>query len=184
MKSTKSCLADIERLKHELDKSEAVVIGAGAGLSASAGFTYSGKRFQDNFQDFIDKYGFADMYSAGFYPFQILEEHWAYWSRYIWLNRYTPVNRSVYESLLALVKNKNYFVLTTNVNHQFQKAGFDKKRLFYARGSGGYGLWQCSVPCHKKTYENEAVVREMVSRQQNLRVPTELVPRCPVCVRL
>lgn len=158
-----------------------MVIGAGAGLSTSAGFVYNGERFQQYFCDFASKYGFSDMYSSGFYPYATLEEYWAYWSRYIWVNRYMNAPKPVYEDLLALVKDKDYFVITTNVDHQFQKAGFDKHRLFYTQGD--YGLFQCSQPCCQKTYDNEETVRQMLEQQRNMRVPSELVPRCPVCGR-
>lgn len=178
-KSTKSCCDTLQRLKHEIQTADAILIGAGAGLSTSAGFTYTGKRFTDTFADFISKYGFRDMYSGGFYPFETLEEHWAYWSRYIYINRYQDAPKDTYADLLALVQGKDYFVLTTNVDHCFQKAGFDKHRLFYTQGD--YGLWQCSGPCHDKTYDNEAVIRKMVAEQKDMRVPSELVPRCPVC---
>jgi NAD-dependent SIR2 family protein deacetylase len=179
MKSTENCLPQTELLANELREADAVVIGAGAGLSYSAGFTYSGERFEANFTDFIAKYHFTDMYTAGFYPFESPEEQWAYWSRHIWYNRYVPAPKPVYDNLLKLVRDKDYFVLTTNVDHQFQKAGFDKRRLFYTQGD--YGLWQCSVPCHQKTYDNEETVRKMMELQADMRVPTELVPRCPVC---
>ena len=179
MKSTENCLPQTELLANELREADAVVIGAGAGLSYSAGFTYSGERFEANFTDFIAKYHFTDMYTAGFYPFESPEEQWAYWSRHIWYNRYVPAPKPVYDNLLKLVRDKDYFVLTTNVDHQFQKAGFDKRRLFYTKGD--YGLWQCSVPCHQKTYDNEETVRKMMELQADMRVPTELVPRCPVC---
>ena len=196
MKSTDTCCDKISRLKHEIETADAVIIGAGAGLSASAGFTYTGKRFEQHFSDFIRKYGFHDMYSGGFYPFETLEEHWAYWSRYIYINRYTAAPKPVYDDLLKLVQGKDYFVLTTNVDHCFQKAGFDKQRLFYTQGD--YGLWQCSVPCHNKTYDNEAVVRKMVAAQGfafaengdlyvpdgtklKMEVPSELIPYCPHC---
>jgi len=139
MKSTDTCCDKISRLKHEIETADAVIIGAGAGLSASAGFTYTGKRFEQHFSDFIRKYGFHDMYSGGFYPFETLEEHWAYWSRYIYINRYTAAPKPVYDALLKLVQGKDYFVLTTNVDHCFQKAGFDKQRLFYTQGDYGLG---------------------------------------------
>ena len=170
-----------ERLKAALRDCDAVIIGAGAGLSASAGFDYAGERFKKYFSDFEEEYGFHDMYSGGFYPYATPEEYWAYWSRYIWLNRYTPAPKPVYDDLLALVKNKDYFVLTTNVDHQFQKAGFDKHRLFYTQGD--YGLFQCSVPCCRETYDNEETVRKMVECQKDMRVPSELIPRCPHCGR-
>ena len=169
----------VERLRTALQQADAVILGAGAGLSTSAGFVYSGQRFRENFHDFAAKYHYTDMYSGGFYPYDTLEEHWAYWSRYIWLNRYTPAPKPVYTDLLALVRDKDYFVLTTNVDHQFQKAGFDKRRLFYTQGD--YGLFQCSEPCCQKTYDNEDIVRQMVEQQHDMRVPTELVPHCPRC---
>ena len=150
----------IEQLKQALNQADAIVIGAGSGLSTSAGFTYSGERLERYFGDFIEKYGFKDMYSGGFYPFDSLEEYWAYWSRYIYINRYMDPPKPVYEDLLNLVKDKDYFVLTTNVDHCFQKAGFDKDRLFYTQGD--YGLWQCSKPCHNKTYDNEKTVKKML----------------------
>ena len=177
--STEGCLRRIERLQEALEQADAVVIGAGAGLSASAGFTYSGERFEKYFGDFIARYGFGDMYSGGFHSFATLEEHWAYWSRYIYINRYMDAPKPVYDALLQLVRDKDYFVLTTNVDHCFQKAGFEKRRLFYTQGD--YGLWQCSRPCHQKTYDNEAAVRKMFTQQRNLRVPSDLVPHCPVC---
>ena len=170
---------ELNRLKEALARADAVLIGAGAGLSTSAGFTYSGERFERHFADFEAKYGFHDMYTGGFYPYSTPEEHWAYWSRYIFINRYTDAPKPVYDDLLALVRDKDYFVLTTNVDHCFQKAGFDKHRLFYTQGD--YGLFQCSEPCCAKTYNNETMVREMMARQKGMRVPSELVPRCPVC---
>ena len=169
----------IEELVEHLESSDAIVIGAGAGLSTSAGFTYTGERFQHYFSDFIAKYHFSDMYSGGFYPFETLEEHWAYWSRYIFCNRYMDAPKPIYNDLLYLVRDKDYFVLTTNVDHQFQKAGFDKRRLFYTQGD--YGLWQCMEPCHQKTYDNEEAVLKMVAEQKHMCIPSELVPHCPVC---
>lgn len=153
--------------------------GAGAGMSTSAGYAYDGERFERNFADFRERYGFTDMYSGGFYPYASLEEYWAWWSRHILLNRYEAGVGEPYAALLRLVKDKDYFVLTTNVDHQFQLAGFDKKRLFYTQGD--YGLWQCSKPCHNKTYDNEVAVRQMAAQQRDLKIPSELVPRCPVC---
>lgn len=179
MKYTRDCSAQIERLKRELNIADAIVIGAGAGLSTAAGFTYSGERFEKYFTDFIEKYGFRNMYEGGFYPFDSLEEHWAYWSRYIFINRYADVDNGTYKRLFELVKDKDYFVITTNVDHQFQKAGFDKERLFYTQGD--YGLFQCSEPCCQQTFDNEAIVREMCSEQKNMRIPTTLVPKCPRC---
>ena len=172
-------MTGIEKLHKALREADAVVVGAGAGLSTAAGFTYSGERFQQHFADFVNKYGFTDMYSAGFYPFPTEEEKWAYWSRHIYYNRYLPAPKPVYDNLLKLLKDKDYFVITTNVDHQFQKAGFDKQRLFYTQGD--YGLFQCATPCHQKTYDNEEVVRRMIAEQMDLRIPSELVPKCPVC---
>ena len=177
--STKSCSEQIEQLKTALRDCDAVVVGAGAGLSTSAGFVYTGERFENNFSDFAEKYGFRDMYSGGFYPFATPEEHWAYWSRYIYINRYMDAPKPIYDDLLKLVADKDYFVITTNVDHCFQKAGFEKKRLFYTQGD--YGLFQCSEPCCQETFDNEAVVREMVARQENMKIPSELLPVCPRC---
>lgn len=169
----------IKELAGQLAGAEAVVIGAGAGLSASAGMHYTGRRFEETFSDFIAKYRFPDMYTGGFYPFPTPEEHWAYWSRYIWINRYQDAPRPVYRDLLRLVERKDYFVLTTNVDHCFQRSGFDKRRLFYTQGD--YGLWQCAGPCHHRTYDNAQAVGRMVAEQENMRIPSRLVPRCPVC---
>lgn len=186
----------INKLRETLDNADAIVIGAGAGLSTSAGFVYTGERFEKYFSDFAAKYGFHDMYSGGFYPYSTLEEHWAYWSRYIYINRYMNAPKPVYEKLLSLVKDKDYFVLTTNVDHCFQKAGFDKHRLFYTQGD--YGLFQCSEPCCAETFDNEEIIKSMVIAQgytiepdgtlvppemPKMTVPTELVPHCPHCGR-
>ena len=180
-KSTAVSSNPIERLREALESADAVIIGAGAGLSASAGLTYSGERFRQTFGDFQAKYGIRDMYSGGFYPFQSLEEYWAWWSRQILINRYEKAPKPVYDQLLELVQDKDYFVLTTNVDHQFQLAGFDKERLFYTQGD--YGLWQCSKPCHQQAYDNEETVRRMAAEQRDMKVPTELIPRCPRCGR-
>ena len=169
----------LDRLKEALETTDTIVIGAGAGLSTSAGFTYSGERFEKHFSDFREKYGFTDMYSGGFYPYATPEEMWAFWSRNIWVNRYLDPPKPIYENLLKLVKNKDYFVITTNVDHCFQKAGFDKRRLFYTQGD--YGLFQCSEPCHDKTYDNKTAVMQMLEQQADLRIPRSLIPTCPVC---
>lgn len=186
----------IQRLASALSEADAVVIGAGAGLSTSAGLTYAGPRFRQWFGDFIDRYGFSDMYTGGFYPFDSLEEHWAYWSRHIYCNRYDLRPSRAYTDLLALVRGRDYFVLTTNVDHQFQLAGFDKQRLFYTQGD--YGLWQCSEPCHQAAYDNELQVRAMLQAQgyvegpggslvlpagtrPRMEIPSDLVPCCPRC---
>ena len=195
-RSTSACSGELDALRQKLAEVDAVLIGAGAGLSAAAGFAYSGERFRRYFGDFAAQYHFADMYAGGFYPYGSLEEYWAYWSRYIWINRYMDAPKPVYSRLCDLVKDKDYFVLTTNVDHCFQKAGFDKARLFYTQGD--YGLWQCSVPCHNETYDNEATVRKMVEAQgfafakdgdlyvpdgikPKMEVPSELIPYCQHC---
>lgn len=167
------------KLKKAIDSADAIVIGAGSGLSTSAGLTYDGERFMRYFSDFHKKYGIRDMYSGGFYPFDTLEEYWAWWSRHIFYNRNAEQPGKPYFDLLDLVKDKNYFVITTNVDHQFQLAGFDKNRLFYTQGD--YGLWQCCAPCHQETYDNEAAVRQMVEQQKDMRIPSELIPHCPKC---
>ena len=179
IKFPKDYPAKIERLKDELKSADVIVVGAGAGLSTSAGFIYNGERFTQYFSDFIEKYHFENMYEGGFYPFESLEEHWAYWSRYIYINRYMDASKPVYENLFELVKDRDYFVLTTNVDHCFQKAGFAKERLFYTQGD--YGLFQCQTPCKPYTYDNETQVKRMVEEQKDMRIPTELIPKCPVC---
>ena len=177
--STENYFQQIEQIREKLNNADAVVIGAGAGLSTAAGLTYSGERFYKHFFDFAEKYGIIDMYSGGFYPFPDNETFWAWWSRHIYFNRYEKAPKPVYDDLLKLVKDRNYFVLTTNVDHQFQMAGFDKERLFYTQGD--YGLFQCSVPCHDKNYDNYDDVIAMIEQQENMRIPTELIPHCPVC---
>ena len=169
----------LRTIAQKLDAADAVVIGAGAGLSTAAGFTYAGPRFEQHFADFEAAYGFHDMYSGGFYPYATPNETWAFWSRYIMCNRYDTHENGTYAALLDLVRDKDYFVLTTNVDHQFQLAGFNKQRLFYTQGD--YGLFQCSVPCHQKTYDNEDAVRAMAAAEQDMRVPDNLLPTCPVC---
>ena len=186
----------INEIKKVITEADAVVIGAGAGLSTAAGFVYNGERFEKYFKDFEKQYGFQDMYSGGFYHYQSEEETWAYWSRNIYINRYMKAPIPVYEDLFQVVKDQDYFVLTTNVDHCFQKAGFDKKRLFYTQGD--YGLWQCSKPCSPNTYDNEEVVRKMdlaqgfeiaengdlllpEGKSLSMVVPSELIPRCPNC---
>lgn len=188
----------IEKLKEAVREADALMIGAGAGLSTAAGFTYSGERFRRWFGDFAAKYGFSDMYTGGFWRYENMETFWAYWSRYIWVNRYMDPPKSVYDDLFKLARGKDYFVLTTNVDHCFQKAGFDKDRLFYTQGD--YGLFQCSKPCSQVTWDNEAIVREMLLSQgygigegnaltlpegatPAMAVPRLLLPKCPNCGR-
>ena len=193
--STGSYSDNIKKLKKALDKCDAVVIGAGAGLSTSAGLTYSGERFEKYFFDFKEKFGITDMYSGGFYPFPNEETLWAWWARHIYFNRYIDSPKPVYENLLSLVKDKDYFVLTTNVDHRFQRAGFDKKRLFYTQGD--YGLFQSVDPKIAKTFDNEEWVTKAMAAQGFVRdedgfftvpedknikmtIPSDLIPRCPV----
>ncbi len=194
--NTNDNIDKIKKLRQELEQAETVIVGAGAGLSTAAGFTYSGERFHTYFKDFADKYHFRDMYAGGFFPYKTLNEHWAYWSRYIYINRYMNPPKPLYQKLYKLVKEKDYFVITTNVDHCFQKAGFDKKRLYYTQGD--YGLFQCSEPCHEETYDNEEMICEMVKAQDwkiadgnglylpdgvtaEMSVPDAMIPRCPKC---
>ncbi|MGN1140634.1 MAG: hypothetical protein ACI4TF_05505 [Oliverpabstia sp.] len=170
--STENYWSQIEKLRQALKNTDAILIGAGAGLSAAAGLTYDGKRFEQYFLDFHQKYGITDMYSGGFYPYDTLEEYWAWWSRHIYYNRYIDPPFPLYTQLLALIEDKDYFILTTNVDHQFQRAGFDKKRLFYMQGD--YGLWQCSKVCHNKTYDNEMIVQKMITEQKDIKIPSKL----------
>lgn len=169
----------ISELRELLRGAKNILIGAGAGLSTAAGYTYDGERFRKYFADFEAAYGFRDMYSGGFYPYATPEEFWGFWSRNIFYNRYDLPPNETYRKLLEVVRDKNYFVLTTNVDHLFQLNGFDKTRLFYTQGD--YGLFQCPTPCHKKTYDNEETIRKMIAAQKNMRVPKEFFPRCPKC---
>lgn len=195
-KYVKRAVDQTEQLRNALEQADIVIIGAGAGLSTAAGFTYTGARFEKYFQDFAKSYSFEDMYTGGFYPYQTLNEHWAYWSRYIYINRYMNSPKPLYQELYRLVRDKEYFVLTTNVDHCFQKAGFEKERLYYTQGD--YGLFQCSRPCHQDTYDNAEAILAMVKAQgwqtgtdgtlylpegvtAGMAVPDELIPYCPKC---
>ncbi len=179
MEEKKSYDNELNLLREYINSCEAIVVGAGAGLSASAGLLYSGERFEKNFSDFIKKYSLDNMYYAAFYPYETLEEYWGYFSKHIYHNRYAFTPNATYNDLFNIVKDKNYFVITTNVDHLFQKSGFDKDRLFYTQGD--YGLWQCSKPCHNKTYDNEKMVLEMVEKQEDMKIPSSLIPYCEVC---
>ncbi|MCI1998381.1 MAG: Sir2 silent information regulator family NAD-dependent deacetylase [Olsenella sp.] len=180
--STGSFSESVDRVARAIERADAVLVGAGAGLSTAAGFHYSGPRFEKDFADFRDRFGITDMYAGGFYPFPDDETRWAWWSRMIWVNRYAcPVGRP-YQDLVRVLRGREHFVLTTNVDHQFQRAGVDRSRLFYTQGD--YGLLQCPEPCHQATYDNEDLVRLMVRDQRDMRVPSELVPRCPRCGRV
>ncbi len=188
-------MININKLKEKINEADAIIVGAGAGLSTAAGFIYSGERFEKYFFDFIQKYHMKDMYSGGFFPFESDEEFWAYWSRYIYINRYMDAPLPTYNDLFEIIKGKDYFVITTNVDHCFQKAGFDKKRLFYTQGD--YGLFQCSKPCHKKTYDNKEIIEKMLISQGfiinedktlsfnnndiKMYIDKELLPVCPIC---
>lgn len=169
----------ILQLKEEIENSEYILIGAGAGLSTSAGFLYDGKRFEDNFKDYIKKYGFTDMYSAGFYNFPTLEEYWAYFSLYVYINRYDIEENETYLNLYNIVKNKNYFVITTNVDGRFADSKFDKDKIFAVQGD--FSLFQCSKPCRQETFYNEKYIREMIKYKKEMKIPTELIPKCPYC---
>lgn len=171
---------NISRLKRIFDDTDNILIGAGAGLSTASGIEYSGRRFEDNFRDFIKKYDFTDMYTSGFYPFETEEEKWAYWSKHIYLNNVGMSATPLYEKIHELVKDKNYFVITTNVDDQFYKASFDSDRIFRMQGS--YRYIQCQKACHDKLYDNTQLVKEMIdSIDDDLRIASELVPKCPVC---
>lgn len=171
----------IQKLKEEIENSEYILIGAGAGLSTSAGFLYDGKRFEDNFKDYIKKYGFTDMYSAGFYNFPTLEEYWAYFSLYVYINRYDIEENETYLNLYNIVRNKNYFVITTNVDGRFADSKFDKDKIFAVQGD--FSLFQCSKPCRQETFYNEKYIREMIKYKKEMKIPTELIPKCPYCGR-
>ena len=171
----------IQKLKEEIENSEYILIGAGAGLSTSAGFLYDGKRFEDNFKDYIKKYGFSDMYSAGFYNFPTLEEYWAYFSLYVYINRFDIEENETYLNLYNIVENKNYFVITTNVDGRFIDSEFDKDKIFAVQGD--FSLFQCSKPCRQETFYNEKYIREMIKYKKEMKIPTELVPKCPYCGR-
>ena len=183
----------VHKLKEKMQNAEAIVLGAGSGLSTAAGLTYSGERFQKYFFDFAKKYPIRDIYSGGFFPFESPEEFWAWWSRHIYFNRYVDAPSDVYGNLKKIVEGKDYFVLTTNVDHQFQRAGFAKERLFYTQGD--YGLFQSSRPTVAKTYDNQKIVEKMLEAQGFVRdnagifqlpegktlkmsIPTELIPIC------
>ena len=191
---TGSRVENVKRLKNEIENADAIVIGGGAGLSTAAGFTYGGERFDRYFFDFKERLGLMDMYSGGFYPFPDDETRWAFWARNIYVNRYMAPSKPVYDNLLALVRDRDYFVITTNVDHCFQRAGFDKKRLFYTQGD--YGLFQSADGSIKKTYDNEAWVMKAMAAQRfipdengvfrvpkdrliSMRVPSGLIPVCP-----
>ncbi|MGN1405895.1 MAG: Sir2 silent information regulator family NAD-dependent deacetylase [Erysipelotrichaceae bacterium] len=165
-----------------IKNSDCILIGAGAGLSAAAGLTYSGDRFNNNFKEFIEKYGkenMPDMYSAGFYPFKTQEAKWGYWSKHALMNRFYPEALKLYKDLFDLVKDKDYFVITTNVDHQFFKAGFEENRIFATQGD--YGEIQCETGCHDKVYDAEKLFYEMDSERKDCLTPSYLVPKCPVC---
>ena len=169
----------LDKAKKAIDEADYIIIGAGAGLSTAAGIDYTGERFEKYFKDFIEEYGFRDMYSSGFYPFESQEEKWAYWARHVFANRYDVGKTSVYQKLLKLVKDKEYFVLTTNVEHQFWINGFDDERIFATQGD--YGLLQCEKACHDGLYPNKEQVFEWVEKTEDFRIPSDLVPKCPVC---
>ena len=169
----------LDKAKKAIDEADYIIIGAGAGLSTAAGIEYTGERFERYFKDFIEKYGFTDMYSSGFYPFKSQEEKWAYWALHVFANRYDVGKTDVYQKLLKLVEDKEYFVLTTNVEHQFWINGFEDERIFATQGD--YGLLQCEKGCHDKLYPNRDQVFEWVEKTEDFKIPSEMVPKCPVC---
>ena len=170
----------ITKISKLIKEADYILIGAGSGLSTAAGIEYFGERFYKNFADFIKKYHFTDMYSSAFYDFKTQEEKWAYFAKHIYLNNVGMEATDTYKKLLKLVKNKEYFVLTTNVDDQFEKAGFDKKRIFATQGS--YRYIQCSQACHNKLYDDSDLVKEMIAKtNEDLKIPTKLVPKCPIC---
>ena len=169
----------LDKAKEVIDNADYIIIGAGAGLSTAAGIDYGFDRFSKYFQDFIDKYHFEDLYTSGFYPFETQEEKWAYWARHIQMNRYDVGKTALYQKLLNLVMDKDYFVLTTNVEHQFWINEFDDERIFATQGD--YGLLQCSKACHDKLYDNEKQVSEWIEKTVDCKIPSDLVPKCPVC---
>lgn len=168
----------ILKAKQMIKNADYILIGAGAGLSTAAGLEYSGESFEKNFREFIEKYNLSDLYSASFYPFRKQEEKWAFWAKLIKLNRFNNPLK-LYQELLALVKNKKYFVITTNVDGQFEIAGFEKEKLFAVQGD--YSLLQCENACHDKLYDNKEMVEEWLDNTENCEIPKELVPKCPVC---
>ncbi len=169
----------IKAAANAIETAEYVLIGAGAGLSAAAGLTYGGKRFTDNFPEFIKKYGMTDMYSAGFYPFPNEEAKWGYWSKHVYINRISPQALPLYQKLKELIREKNYFVLTTNAEHQFYKADFGKDKIFATQGD--YGLIQCMRGCHPKTYDDIEMMNQMNQARKDCLIPSYMVPKCPVC---
>lgn len=163
-------------------EAEIILIGAGAGVSTAAGLTYSGERFTDNFSEFIEKYGstyMTDMYAAGFYPFPTQEAKWGYWSKHSLINRFLPSALPLYKQLYETIKEKDYFVLTTNVDHQFQNAGFQEERIFATQGD--YGNIQCEKGCHPKIYDAEDLFYKMDQARRDCLIPSYMVPQCPVC---
>ncbi|WP_197735975.1 SIR2 family NAD-dependent protein deacylase [Arabiibacter massiliensis] len=171
----------IEAARELIASCDRILVGAGAGLSTAAGLSYSGERFQRNFQPFIRRYGMTDMYSAGFYPFPTEEDRWAYWARHVWVNRHEPPALPLYVQLREALRDKDCFVITTNVDAQFEKAGFPRERLFATQGD--YGLNQCARGCHDTLYPNRQLAEKMLASAEGdgTRIPSQLVPRCPVC---
>jgi len=169
----------IEQSIARIKAADKIIIGAGSGLSTAAGLNYGGKRFQDNFADFISTYPLSDMYSAAFYPFATPEERWAYFSRHILINRFNAPVGQPYKDLLEVVQTKDHFVLTTNVDAQFQRAGFNTSKLFATQGD--YGMFQCSKPCNNTLYHNHKMVNDMAAQQSNCKIPSALIPICPNC---
>ena len=170
----------IKEIREAIKDAEYIIIGAGAGLSTAAGLEYGGQRFIDNFSDYISKYQMTDMYTAGFYPFETLEEKWGYWSKHIYINDVGAEGTRLYEKLHELVKDKQYFVITTNVDNQFTKSGFPSNKVYATQGS--YNYFQCSKACHDSLYKNTGIIKEMVDNiDEELKIPGDMVPYCPKC---
>ncbi len=170
---------EMQKLSEIIETADAIIVGAGSGLSTSAGFNYSGERLQKYFGDFVEKYGMTDMYTGCFADFESREERWAYWSRWAWIHRYNPLPKDTLEVLRSILEDKDYFVLTTNIDHTFQRAGYPKDHLCYTQGD--FGLFQCSRPCHTDTYDNYEILKAMHEQEKDMKVPTELIPHCPKC---
>ena len=169
----------ISEVKNLINEADYILIGAGSGLSTAAGLEYFGESFEKNFKEFIEKYNFPDLYSASFYDFNTQEEKWAFFAKMISLNRFNKEPLKLYQELYSLIKVKDYFVITTNVDGQFEKAGFEKERVFETQGD--YAYLQCENACHNKLYYNYDLVNEWLKNTKDCKIPNNLVPKCPVC---
>ena len=169
----------ILQAKQAIKQADYIIIGAGSGLSTAAGLLYSGEKFEKDFREFIEKYHFDNLYSASFYEFKTQEEKWAFFAKMIKLNRYNEKPLKLYQELYEIVKNKEYFVLSTNVDGQFYNSGFDKDKIFEVQGD--YSYLQCENACHNKLYNNKELVEKWLRNTKNCKIPSDLVMKCPVC---